>query len=63
VWQHASLTQAIPVLEVTDVAENMAWYREVLGFIADPFPQSPRLSLRFCGIAVRKSCCAGERPV
>lgn len=40
-WQHASLTQAVPVLEVTDVAASMAWYREVLGFIADPFPQSP----------------------
>jgi len=40
-WQQVSITQAVPVLEVTDVAASMAWYHEVLGFIADPFPQSP----------------------
>lgn len=32
------ITQAVPVLRVTDVARSMAWYRGALGFVGDPFP-------------------------
>jgi uncharacterized glyoxalase superfamily protein PhnB len=35
------LTQAIPVLRVTDVARSMEWYRTTLGFVGDPFPSQP----------------------
>lgn len=33
--------RAVPVLRVADVGRSLAWYREVLGFSADPFPDSP----------------------
>jgi len=36
-----SIVKAIPVLEVADVAVSMTWYREMLGFSADPFPETP----------------------
>jgi hypothetical protein len=36
-----SIVKAIPVLEVADVAVSMNWYREMLGFSADPFPETP----------------------
>ncbi len=36
-----ALTQAVPLLRVEDVARSMAWYREMLGFVADPFPAEP----------------------
>jgi uncharacterized glyoxalase superfamily protein PhnB len=36
-----SIVKAIPVLEVADVAASIKWYREMLEFSADPFPESP----------------------
>src|SRR5262245_49758813 len=30
-----------PVFAVPDVGKTMAWYGEVLGFTADPFPKQP----------------------
>ena len=36
-----SIVKAVPVLEVADVAVSMNWYREMLGFSADPFPEAP----------------------
>jgi uncharacterized glyoxalase superfamily protein PhnB len=35
------ITQAVPLLRVADVARSMAWYREFLGFVPDPFPAEP----------------------
>jgi uncharacterized glyoxalase superfamily protein PhnB len=35
------ITNAIPVLEVVDVARTIDWYREMLGFTASPFPKEP----------------------
>ncbi len=35
------ITNAIPVLEVVDVARTIDWYREMLGFTASPFPDKP----------------------
>jgi len=37
----ARLLRATPVFLVGDVARTMRWYTEVLGFQADPFPESP----------------------
>ncbi|HVV01910.1 MAG TPA: VOC family protein [Verrucomicrobiae bacterium] len=31
----------VPVLRVVDVARSIEWYRGVLGFAGDPFPESP----------------------
>lgn len=39
--QEISIVKAVPVLEVANVGASMVWYREVLGFVADPFPESP----------------------
>jgi catechol 2,3-dioxygenase-like lactoylglutathione lyase family enzyme len=36
-----TFVSAVPVLQVADVARSIAWYRSVLGFIADPFPEAP----------------------
>ena len=33
-----TIKKAVPLLRVTDVARSMAWYRDILGFIGDPFP-------------------------
>ena len=33
--------RACPVFLVADIASTMQWYRTVLGFEADPFPESP----------------------
>jgi hypothetical protein len=33
--------KAVPVLRVADVGRSMAWYRDLLGFSADPFPAAP----------------------
>lgn len=33
--------QAVPVLQVADVAASMDWYQTALGFEADPFPAEP----------------------
>lgn len=33
--------QAVPVLQVADVAASAQWYRNALGFDADPFPDKP----------------------
>lgn len=35
------ITAATPVLRVTDVAKSMAFYRDALGFVGDPFPDKP----------------------
>ena len=35
------ITHAIPLLRVADVARSIVWYREMLGFVADPFPAEP----------------------
>ena len=34
------IVKAVPVLEVADVGVSIKWYREMLGFSADPFPES-----------------------
>ena len=31
----------VPVLRVNDVSRSLAWYRDHLGFTADPFPTDP----------------------
>jgi catechol 2,3-dioxygenase-like lactoylglutathione lyase family enzyme len=31
----------VPVLRVADVSRSLSWYREHLGFAADPFPDEP----------------------
>ena len=36
-----AIVQAVPVLEVADVAASIQWYQKMLGFSADPFPDSP----------------------
>jgi len=36
-----ALKQAIPLLRVADVARSMEWYRDVFGFVGDPFPDAP----------------------
>ncbi|MFN7732187.1 MAG: VOC family protein [Pirellula sp.] len=33
--------QAVPVLQVADVAASMDWYQTALGFESDPFPAEP----------------------
>lgn len=35
------IKQAIPLLRVSDVARSIAWYRDTLGFVGDPFPAAP----------------------
>jgi uncharacterized glyoxalase superfamily protein PhnB len=35
------ITQAVPVLRVTDVSHSMDWYASNLGFVGDPFPDKP----------------------
>jgi uncharacterized glyoxalase superfamily protein PhnB len=35
------IKQAVPLLRVADVARSILWYRENLGFVADPFPPVP----------------------
>lgn len=35
------IVDAIPVLEVVDVAASINWYRDLLGFWASPFPDTP----------------------
>lgn len=52
---------AVPVLQVADVAASIAWYRDVLGFSADPFgpPDAPVFAiLRRDGaeLMLQKSC-------
>lgn len=32
---------ATPVLRVKDVAQSIAFYRDALGFVGDPFPEQP----------------------
>lgn len=36
-----TVTHAIPLLRVADVARTVAWYRDVLGFDANTFPAQP----------------------
>jgi catechol 2,3-dioxygenase-like lactoylglutathione lyase family enzyme len=33
--------RAVPVLQVVDVEKSLKWYRDVLGFAPDPFPEIP----------------------
>src|SRR3954470_3799253 len=35
------IKQAVPLLRVADVARSIAWYRETLAFVGDPFPAAP----------------------
>ena len=35
------IQKAVPVLRVVDVGSSIAWYRETLGFVGDPFPPAP----------------------
>lgn len=35
------IQQSIPVLGVADVARSMQWYQAHLGFVPDPFPETP----------------------
>jgi uncharacterized glyoxalase superfamily protein PhnB len=35
------ITQAIPLLRVAEVSRSLAWYRDTLGFVGDPFPAEP----------------------
>jgi catechol 2,3-dioxygenase-like lactoylglutathione lyase family enzyme len=36
-----NITLAVPVLRVTDVARSIEFYRTALGFVGDPFPETP----------------------
>jgi uncharacterized glyoxalase superfamily protein PhnB len=36
-----TINSATPVLRVSDVSRTIAWYRDMLGFTADPFPATP----------------------
>lgn len=36
-----NIAQAIPVFRVTDVGRTLAWYRDILGFTGDTFPDKP----------------------
>ena len=36
-----AITQAVPVLRVSDVTRAMEWYRTNLAFVGDPFPDKP----------------------
>src|SRR4051794_15913525 len=36
-----TIERAVPVLRVADVSRTIDWYRDVLGFSADPFPAKP----------------------
>jgi catechol 2,3-dioxygenase-like lactoylglutathione lyase family enzyme len=38
---NAKIQAIVPVLRVADVSRSIAWYRDVLGFDADPFPTQP----------------------
>lgn len=35
------VTAAAPLLRVRDVGRSIAWFRDTLGFAADPFPTAP----------------------
>jgi catechol 2,3-dioxygenase-like lactoylglutathione lyase family enzyme len=54
-----SLDRAVPVLQVQDVARSIAWYTNVLGFSANPFPDHPPYSfaiLRLDGVELMLQC-------
>jgi catechol 2,3-dioxygenase-like lactoylglutathione lyase family enzyme len=36
-----SITLAVPLLRVSDVAQSLDWYHRILGFTGDPFPAIP----------------------
>jgi hypothetical protein len=36
-----AMTQAVPLLRVSDVGRSCEWYRGTAGFVGDPFPASP----------------------
>lgn len=38
------ILRAVPVLEVANVESSINWYSDMLGFSADPFPESPPFS-------------------
>jgi uncharacterized glyoxalase superfamily protein PhnB len=47
--KEARFQSACPVFLVDDIASTMQWYRTVLGFEADPFPESPPHA--FCALS------------
>jgi uncharacterized glyoxalase superfamily protein PhnB len=56
---------AVPVLRVVDVGRAAAWYRDMLGFDVDPFPQDPpyRFAILRQGTAeVMLTCDSVARP-
>ena len=40
------MESAVPAFRVGNVARSMAWYRDVLGFAADPSAPRPTRALR-----------------
>src|SRR5262245_46146424 len=36
-----AITQAVPLLRVANIARSIEWYREILGFVGEPFPAAP----------------------
>jgi catechol 2,3-dioxygenase-like lactoylglutathione lyase family enzyme len=55
----------VPLFRVADVARSISWYREVLGFLAEPFPAEPPYEFAIlrrgtAEIMLRRS--AGGRP-
>ena len=56
----------VPLFRVADVARSIAWYSDVLGFDADPFPPTPPyefaiLRLGPIELMLRRSRGAGRR--
>lgn len=61
------VNSAVPVLRVTDVTRTINWYREMLGFTADPFParQPHEFAILEQGatrIMVRRAPASGRAP-
>ena len=36
-----AIALAVPLLRVADVGRSLSWYRSHLGFVGDPFPETP----------------------
>ena len=36
-----AIKQVVPLLRVADVGRSIEWYRDMLGFMGDPFPATP----------------------
>lgn len=53
------IADAVPVLQVADVARSIDWYRETLGSSANPFPDQPPYSFAILdhqGIEIMLQC-------